>query len=265
MNRYLHAIRQMTEIRAKESASRRSLRISLLEGLPASILANLLGGPLQTLYLTYLGFSAFHIGLVLAIPPFTLLIQIAIAFAMQKWQDRRFYITLFAVVHRSLWVATGLIPLFFPEDSWVPIYIALWLLSMASGQAAGIIWTSLMADVVPPSIRGKYFGIRNMNSWAVICFTLLAGGQIMEWLPGAEDSSCCSPSAEHASCGTDGSCCGIRIRRSSRRPAGRPFPCFSSRSPTGCSAPLPSSSRRSFWCKISPFRFFPMSCSAYWI
>ncbi|WP_373229135.1 MFS transporter [Cohnella sp.] len=185
-NRIFEAFHRILAIRQSESENRRGLRMSIVEGIPASILGNLLGGPLQTVYLTYLGFSAFHVGLVLAIPPFALLIQIIIAIAMQSWQNRRFYITLFGVIHRVLWVGTGLIPLTFTQDTWIPIYIAVWLISMIAGQAAGVIWTSLMADVVPPSIRGKYFGIRNTTHWAVVCFTLLAGGQIMEWLPGAQ-------------------------------------------------------------------------------
>lgn len=183
MNGLVRAVRQATEVRRSFSESRRSLRISLIEGIPAVILANLLGGPLQTLYLTYLGFSAFHIGLVMAIPPFTLLVQIVIAFFMQRWQNRRLYMTLFGIFHRTTWVGTGLIPLWLPEGSWVPVYIALWLSSQFAAQASAIIWTSLMADVVPPAVRGKYFGIRNTVHWGVICFTLLLGGQLMQWLP----------------------------------------------------------------------------------
>lgn len=184
-NGILGKLRRASAKRRSDSENRKGLRMAVVEGIPASILGNLLGGPLQTVYLTYLGFSAFYVGLVLAIPPFALLIQVIIAIAMQSWQNRRFYITLFGVLHRALWVGTGLIPLTFTEDTWVPIYITVWLISMIAGQAGGVIWTSLMADVVPPSIRGKYFGIRNTTHWAVVCITLLLGGQIMEWLPGA--------------------------------------------------------------------------------
>ncbi|XID93220.1 MFS transporter [Paenibacillaceae bacterium WGS1546] len=178
--------KRLLAVRRTESANRRSMRISLIEGIPANILANLLGGPLQTVYLTYLGFSAFHIGIVLAIPPFALLVQVFIAFAMQSWQNRRFFLALFGIAHRALWVGTGLIPLAFPEAAWIPMYVAVWLVCMISGQAGGVVWTSLMADVVPPAVRGKYFGIRNTVHWAVVCVTLLLGGQIMERLPGAQ-------------------------------------------------------------------------------
>jgi MFS family permease len=184
MRVWLQSFRRSMEVRRSESEFRKGLRISLIEGIPANILGNLLGGPLQTAFMLYLGFTADEVGLVLAIPSFTLLIQIFIAFAMQKWQNRRLYMMLFGVAHRALWVATGLIPLFFPHALWVPLYLAFFLLSFTSGQACGVIWTSLMADTVPSAVRGKYFGIRNTVHWAVVCITLFAGGQIMEWLPG---------------------------------------------------------------------------------
>ncbi|MFC5528630.1 MFS transporter [Cohnella yongneupensis] len=184
MKHWFGGLRRTLATRRDETENRRGLRISLIEGIPANIIANLLGGPLQTVYLTYLGFTAFHIGIVMAIPYFALLVQVFIAFAMQRWHNRRLYLTLFGTVHRTLWIATGLIPLTFSEDAWIPVYIALWLMSMISGQAGGVIWTSLMADVVPAQIRGKYFGIRNTIHWFVVCATLLLGGQLMEWLPG---------------------------------------------------------------------------------
>ncbi|QTH44375.1 MFS transporter [Cohnella sp. LGH] len=186
MSGWISGMKRSLTVRSSESENRKSLRISLIEGIPANILANLLGGPLQTVFLTYLGFSAFHIGLVLAIPPFALLIQVLIAFVMQSWRNRRFFVALFGIVHRTMWVGTGLIPLTFSEDAWIPVYLAMWLVCMISGQAGGVVWTSLMADIVPASVRGKYFGIRNTVHWAVVCITLLLGGQIMEWLPGTQ-------------------------------------------------------------------------------
>jgi MFS family permease len=185
MKGWLTDFRRVMEPRRNESENRKGLRIMLLEGIPANIIGSLLGGPLQTAFLLYLGFTSAQIGIVLAIPSFTLLIQIVVAFAMQKWRNRRFFVLLFGVGHRILWVATGLIPLLSPHAAWVPLYILLFLFSFTSAQISGIIWTSLMADAVPPSVRGKYFGIRNTIHFAVVCTTLLVGGQIMEWLPGS--------------------------------------------------------------------------------
>jgi len=170
--------------RASVSSNRRGMRTSVREGIPATIIANLLGGPLQTAFLLYLGFNSEQIGIVAAIPSLTLIIQIFIAAGMQRWSDRRSMLLLFAVFHRVLWVATGLIPLLFPEASWFGIYTILFLLSFAMGQSANVVWTSLMADIVPPAVRGRYFGIRNTIHWAVASAVLLLAGQWLEWVPG---------------------------------------------------------------------------------
>lgn len=177
-------IQRLLRSRFNDSEIRRGLRASLIEGIPATIIANLLGGPLQTAFLLYLGFHSEQIGLIAAIPSLTLLAQIFMAFAMERWRDRRKVTTILGVGHRTLWVGTGLIPLLFPEAAWAPLYIIVFLCSFTLTQAGGVIWTSLMADIVPPPIRGRYFGIRNTIHWAVASLTLLIGGQLMEWLPG---------------------------------------------------------------------------------
>jgi MFS family permease len=186
MKDWINGFRRSMETRRNASEQRRGMRISILEGIPANMIANLLGGPLQTAFLLYLGFTAEQIGIVLAIPPFTLLIQIVVAFAMQRWQNRRILVVWLAVIHRILWVGTGLIPLLSPESAWAPLYIIVFLLSFTAGQASAVIWTSLMADLVPPAVRGRYFGIRSTVHWAAVCVTLLAGGQVLEWLPGGK-------------------------------------------------------------------------------
>ncbi|MBB6731078.1 MFS transporter [Cohnella zeiphila] len=168
-----------------DSATRKGLRTSLREGIPANIVANLLGGPLQTAYLLYLGFSSEQIGLIAAIPSLTLVAQLFIAVAMQKWTNRRLAVCLLGVTHRTLWVSTGLIPLLFPESDRFWAYASLYLISFVCAQSSGVIWTSLMADIVPPAVRGRYFGIRNTVHWAVASLTLLAGGQWMEHAGGS--------------------------------------------------------------------------------
>nr|WP_286672471.1 MFS transporter [Cohnella hashimotonis] len=177
-------IQRLLRSRFNDSETRRGLRASLMEGIPATIIANLLGGPLQTAFLLYMGFQSEQIGLIAAIPSLTLLAQIFMAFAMERWRDRRKVTTILGVGHRTLWICTGLIPLLFPHAAWAPMYMLVFLCSFTLAQASGVIWTSLMADIVPPPVRGRYFGIRNTIHWAVASLTLLLGGQLMDWLPG---------------------------------------------------------------------------------
>jgi MFS family permease len=152
----------------------------LREGIPANIVSNLLGGPLQTAYLLYLGFSSEQIGFVAAIPSLTLIAQLFIAIAMQGWTNRRLAVCILGVTHRTLWVSTGLVPLLFHGSDRFWTYTSLYLISFVCAQSGGVVWTSLMADIVPPAVRGRYFGIRNTVHWAVASLTLLLGGQWME-------------------------------------------------------------------------------------
>lgn len=171
--------------RKTESAVRVGLRMSIIETIPSGMIAMLLGGPLQMMYLsTVLGFSPFQLGLVNAITSFGLVAQIAIAFVMQRWRNRRLQVNLTGNGHRLLWVVTGLIPLLFPEQAWAPAYLVIWLFSQLLGQAYGVVWTSLIADIVPARLRGKFFGVRNMVYMSVICATLLVSGQFMQMYPG---------------------------------------------------------------------------------
>lgn len=169
--------------RRRMSEQRKGLHTAVIEGIPATIIGNLLGGPLLTAYLLYLGAKSDAIGVALAIPAFANLFQLVIAFYMHRFENRRLYVMLFSLVHRTLWIATGLIPFWLPEAYWVPTYIVMFIISFICAQSAGVLWTSLVADMVPARVRGRYFGIRNTIHWAVASLCLLIGGQILNRMP----------------------------------------------------------------------------------
>jgi MFS family permease len=162
------------------SEQRKWLQIAVVEGIPATIIGNLLGGPILTAYLLYLGGNAEQVGLVMAIPPLANLAQILTAIYMQRIENRKLFMALFGTVHRFLWVATGLIPFLFPGDLQVPVFVAMYLLSFLSAQTCAVFWSSIIGDMVPPQVRGRYFGIRNTIHWAFASLSLLIGGQILQ-------------------------------------------------------------------------------------
>jgi MFS family permease len=51
-------------------------------------------------------------------------------------------------------------------------------------QAGAVVFSSLIADIVPEKVRGRYFGIRHAFAGAVVCPALLIGGFILERFPG---------------------------------------------------------------------------------
>lgn len=80
-----------------------------------------------------------------------------------------------------LWIPIALLP-FFPLDNPVMILIVLMAgIAFFSGLRAPA-WASLMGDLVPLSIRGKYFGMRNMiTGIAGISATIIAGILVAEY------------------------------------------------------------------------------------
>lgn len=165
------------------SDTRRYLWVALLEGFPAIIIQQLLGGPFLTGYLIYLGASAQQIGIVLAITTLVNVAQIFIAYFMQKVTNRRYALLIFGTLFRILWTGTGLIPFLVPKDWWVPVYILVYTLAHLCNATGGILWSSLISDMVPNKVMGKYFGIRNTVHFAAGALALYAGGQILDHYP----------------------------------------------------------------------------------
>ncbi|UVI31497.1 MFS transporter [Paenibacillus spongiae] len=163
------------------SDQRRGLYTSIMEGIPAVILANFLGSaPILTAYIVYLGGGSAEVGLALAIPALANVVQLIAAYYIQRFNNRRLLLTIFGVMHRIVWVATGLIPFLVPEGSRVAVFIGMFLFSFIMGATSSIFFASLVADMVPAQVRGRYFGIRNTIHWAVASFSLLVGGQILQ-------------------------------------------------------------------------------------
>jgi MFS family permease len=170
--------------RKKMSPNRKYLLAATFEGIPAVILTQLLSGPFLTGYLLFLGASSGEIGFVLAITTVVNISQILMAVLMQKFRNRKRIIVIFGSLHRIGWASVGLIPMFFDKEWWVIIYMILYSTAFLSNALAGVVWTSLISDMVPAQVRGRYFGIRNTIHGAIGSVALYVGGVILDHHPG---------------------------------------------------------------------------------
>lgn len=170
----------------KFSDSRKYLWIGTLEGANAVVTLTLLGGPFLTGYLLYLGASSSQIGFILSITTFVNVLQIAIAYLLQRVHSPKWTLIGLVAVHRITWAATGLIPFLFDKSLWITVYMIMYTVAFIANAGAGIIWTNFMGDMVPASVRGRYFGIRNTIVNAVGSLTLFIGGQILSAYPGGK-------------------------------------------------------------------------------
>jgi MFS family permease len=178
--------RLMNRTKKKASPSRRHLIAATVEGFPAITTLTLLGAPFLTGYLLLLGASSFQIGLILAIPFITNVIQIPVAYFMQRFTNRKWGLVLFAAIHRICWTLTGAVPFLVSENHYFELYLLFYLVAFIGNAVGGVIWTSLIADMVPAKVRGRYFGIRNTILWGLASFTLFIGGYILDQFPGIE-------------------------------------------------------------------------------
>ncbi|WP_018750800.1 MFS transporter [Paenibacillus sanguinis] len=167
----------------KTSRQRRNLMIATWEGAPSTIFQTLLGGQFLTGYLLYLGASSAQIGFVLAITTFVNIAQIAVAFLIQRLASRKWALVLAIAFNRILWSSTGLVPFLFPERYWVAAFIGLYIVSFMFNTVGAMLWNSLIGDIVPARVRGRYFGIRNTLLNALNTVVMFAGGMMLDHFP----------------------------------------------------------------------------------
>lgn len=173
-------------IRRKVSQQRRNLAIATWEGVPSTIFQTLLGGQFLTGYLLYLGATSAQIGFVLAITTFVNIAQIAVAFLIQRLTSRKWALVLFIALHRILWGGTGLVPFLFPHRYWVGAFIAFYIIAFVFNTIGAMLWNSLISDIVPARVRGRYFGIRNTVLNALNTLIMFLGGMMLDHLPGGQ-------------------------------------------------------------------------------
>lgn len=178
------SLRTRWQYARKKSIQRKNLRIATLEGVPAVMFQTLLGGQFLTGYLLYLGADSSQLGFVLAITTFVNIAQLFAAFLIQRLHSRKWTLVLFVAIHRILWGSTGLIPFLFPKPLWVTAFIILYMLALTFNTVGGILWNSLISDIVPARVRGRYFGIRNTMLNALGTLVMYGGGMLLDHEPG---------------------------------------------------------------------------------
>lgn len=163
------------------ASTRRSMRVSILDGLFAVQYITLAGGTLLTAFLLRLGASAFQIGLVAALPLLGGLLQPAGAELIRRRGGWRKPVCLTAALTEALlWFASLAATLLLPPRSAVVAVIGVLALQQAVNAFVGISWTSWISDLVPPSLRGRFFGRRNFIINGFGALTAVGAGQLIK-------------------------------------------------------------------------------------
>jgi MFS family permease len=166
-----------------EEQVKKSLRKSIFDGSAYSVMLGLTQNYITPYALTMKATTQ-QIGLLTSVPNFTMAAaQFAAPAFSERIGSRKGFILPMVLMHALMWLPVLLVPyLFHTHQVWW--LIAFMTLSTAFDSAVNPAWGSLMADLVPTQMRGRYFGLRNrITAFVSMAFSYAAGG-ILQLLTG---------------------------------------------------------------------------------
>ena len=167
-------------LRTEIQAVRQGMRCSNLEAIFATIHLVLSQGIFLTNYVLDLGGSNMVCGIIEALPYTVQFTYFLSPLLVRRIRRRKPVVVFFAVAHRASWI-TLIILLFvdLPLPAKEILMVVNLLLANGCAVIAGNAWFSWMTDLVPPSIRGSYYGRRNVYLGMTSMVTLFAGSQFL--------------------------------------------------------------------------------------
>jgi len=165
--------------------TRRNLRTFLLDGIFVNSCDSVIVS-YMTLYLLALGAAPGQIGLMSALSNLSAaLFLLPGATLVERWGRRKPIVLLTGKGMAPLAVVlSALIPLVYAGPTVIYIAIGLAVLRVAMGYLGMPAWTSLSADIVPLSWRGRYFSTRNMIMTVSGIVATYVAGQIITQVGG---------------------------------------------------------------------------------
>lgn len=136
----------------------------------------------------FLRATTLQIGLLATLPLlFEAIAQWISALALDRFPSRRRVIFFWVLFQGILWLPVALLPFLFGPGSVATV--SLICLAILNHIATGFIhpvWSSLMGDLVPVSIRGRFFGDRNRLTGMSSFVSLLLAGSVLHFFQRAE-------------------------------------------------------------------------------
>lgn len=172
------------------SERRKSLKISLAEGLVAQLHASLtglgMGGNAFTYaYALLLGASNTALGFVAALPQLGTASQLLSAYALQRAPRRKGLVIAGATAGRLVFLAIPVLPFVLDRGTALALFLVLWGLGNVLVSIAGNAWTSWMSDVIPRAMRARYMSWRNTLAGLGGMVVFLTAGVLLDARAGA--------------------------------------------------------------------------------
>lgn len=157
-----------------------SLRASVLDAVFFSVMFGF-GESFISAYGIFLGASPLQVGLLASLPLLMGAIsQLVGVFLMDRGIKRKSIVVWGTVLQALTWIPIGSLCLLGGKDiDLASILIGLTVTYFILGFLVTPVWTSLLGDLVPPEIRGRYFGKRNRIAGTTLLLSLLLAGFLL--------------------------------------------------------------------------------------
>lgn len=164
----------------------RTLQIFIYSVMGGVVFGNITTGIAMTSYMKDLGASDFVYGIVIALPPLANAFQFLISYWMEKTRKRTRLFIISGFIQRVSWLPFALVPVFIPMSQpqlrlWTAVILA--VISACMGPAMNVSFYSILNDVVPLKIRGRYLATRSKISTFVGLIMGLIVGVLLDTLP----------------------------------------------------------------------------------
>jgi MFS family permease len=165
----------------RRDAVRKSLKLSVLDGAAYAAMLGFVQNYLTPLALALKATTA-QIGMLASIPNLIVAFsQLAAPDLSERAGSRKGFILPMVFLHALMYIPILLVPFFFRNDQiwWLIAFVAV---SAVLGSISNPAWGSLMADLVPIRVRGRYFSSRGRIAGMItLVFSFIAGG-ILQFL-----------------------------------------------------------------------------------
>jgi MFS family permease len=167
----------------RKNEVRKSLKLSILDGSAYAAMLGLTQNYITPLALELKATTA-QVGLLSSIPSLTMaLSQLAAPDLSERAGSRKRLILPMVFMHAIMFIPILLIP-FLIHTAQVWWLIGFVTLSVVLGALANPAWGSMMADLVPEQLRGRYFGYRGQIAGLITLVFFFIGGGILQLFTG---------------------------------------------------------------------------------
>src|SRR5690625_5181859 len=137
------------------------MRLSVVEGSLAQVFLNWTTGSVLTGYMLHLGATPTQLALIASVPLLAQAASPLAAWLVSNVGHRRLFAMLGAGLGRGLWILAVLLPQLGISEPLQPVFLVLCVLvSSVFLSCNATLWSSWIADIVPPERRGSYFRLR---------------------------------------------------------------------------------------------------------